>query len=260
MKGQIKRILPKPLLEALRNIKGTYITQLQNSFNTYSVTERGKSVLPTKFNWSKPTPLCYIMKEKGTDKALYQGESKHNYTTFYHAAFKNLKDKPIRLFELGLGTTNPNIAANMGSKGTPGASIRGWKEFFPFGEIFGADIDKSILFNEERIKTFFCDQTNSEAIKQMWQLPELKQEFDIILDDGLHQYEANLNFFENSYHKFKVGGIYIIEDVVNTELAIWEKTITNGRSKYLNYKFTLLKVPNEFNYIDNNLILIERIN
>ena len=42
--------------------------------------------------------------------------------------------------------------------------------------------------------------------------------FDIIIEDGLHTFEANKCFFENSIHKVKRGGIYIIEDITNIDL------------------------------------------
>lgn len=47
----------------------------------------------------------------------------------------------------------------MGNNCRPCASIYGWKEFFQNSLIFGADIDKDILINEDRIKTYYCDQT-----------------------------------------------------------------------------------------------------
>ena len=46
--------------------------------------------------------------------------------------------------------------------------------------IYGADIDKKILKNEDRIKTFFVDQTNPETIKTMFKNIGV-DEFDIIL-------------------------------------------------------------------------------
>ena len=37
--------------------------------------------------------------------------------------------------------------------GSPGASLRVWKDFFSNAKIYGSDIDKDILFNEDRIFT-----------------------------------------------------------------------------------------------------------
>ena len=56
----------------------------------------------------------------------------------------------------------------MGSTGQPGASLKMWRDYFPNAMIFGADIDKDILFNDQRITTFYVDQLNSDSIKEMW--------------------------------------------------------------------------------------------
>ena len=120
------------------------------------------------FDEKIPTPLCEIMGRNKSDKgSLNIHESWHNYTTFYYSIFNELSLKPLRLFELGIGTNNPNLKSNMGINGRPGASLYGFSEFFPNSEIFGADIDKNILFNTDKIKTFYCDQTNNEIIKNM---------------------------------------------------------------------------------------------
>ena len=43
-------------------------------------------------------------------------DSWDNYTTFYYSIFKELRDKKLRIFELGLGTNNINIPSNFLSK------------------------------------------------------------------------------------------------------------------------------------------------
>jgi hypothetical protein len=154
--------------------------------------------------------LCDIMNKHGSDKA-----SQHTYTPFYEKLFSELKNKKINLFELGIGTNNPNIKSTMGIDGIPGASLRGWSEYFQFGNIYGADIDRNILFSEDRIKTFYVDQTNAKDIEALWSNDELSNiEFDIIIDDGLHEPTAAITFFQNSFNKLKKDGIYIIEDVI----------------------------------------------
>ena len=171
------------------------------------------------FDETAPTPLCEIMGRNNSDKgSLNITTSWHNYTTLYYSLFKSISDKPLRIFELGIGTINPNIESNMGINGRPGASLHGWSEFFPNSKIFGADIDRDILFNTDRIKTFYCDQTNPEVIKNMWAEPELHDNFDIIIDDGLHLCNANFTFFENSIHKLNSKGYYIIEDILRNDL------------------------------------------
>ena len=54
----------------------------------------------------------------------------------------------------------------------------------------------------------------------MWNHPDLYGQFDIILEDGLHEFAANVTFFENSIHKLSKYGYFIIEDIANKELHL----------------------------------------
>ena len=209
------------------------------------------------FDESKSTALCEIMGRHNSDKGnINIKNSWHNYTTFYYSIFKDLCNKKLRIFELGLGTNNINLPSNMGKDGTPGASLYGWSEFFPNSDIFGADIDKEILFNAHKIKTFYCDQTKPEIIKKMWDEPSLNENFDIIIEDGLHTFSANVCFFENSIHKLKENGYFIIEDIVNHEMALFISKIKDWEVQYKDCSFTLLKIPSTRNSVDNNLLVI----
>jgi hypothetical protein len=211
-----------------------------------------------QFDEKQPTVLCEIMGRNRSDKGHENITSSwHNYTTFYYSIFKDICNKELRIFELGLGTNNINLPSNMGRHGRPGASLYGWQEFFPNSEIFGADIDKDILFNTNKIKTFYCDQTNPDAIKKMWEDPNLQDNFDIIIEDGLHTFEANVCFFENSLHKIKPGGYYIIEDIAHFEERLFIDKIKEWETQYDSCVFTLLKIPGINNH-DNTLLVITR--
>jgi hypothetical protein len=208
------------------------------------------------FDPTQSTPLCEIMGKNLSDKGhININISHHNYTTFYYSIFKDLCDKELRIFELGLGTNNVNIKSNMGKDGRPGASLYGWSEFFPNSKIFGADIDSEILFNTNTIKTFYCDQTNPNIIKYMWNEPCLQDGFDIIIEDGLHTFLANVCFFENSIHKLKPNGYFIIEDIIIHEEQLFIRKIKEWESKYTDCLFNLLKIPSHNRY-DNTLLVV----
>jgi len=206
-------------------------------------------------NVNVPTKLCRIMTRYGSDK----GAGWHNYTTVYHHLFTNLRRKQVNLFELGIGTNNPNLASSMGVDGKPGASLRGWADYFRSGQIFGADIDQNILFNEGRIKTFHCDQLRKSAIEEMWASSPLRDEFEIVIEDGLHTFEANVSFFENSLHKIRKGGYYIIEDVKQNDLPRWRERLRSHYSvRYSEFSFCLVNLPWKFNDSDNILLVARR--
>lgn len=216
------------------------------------------------FNENENTDLCDIMNKNKSDKASRIGNLLgHNYTKFYSEIFEKIRFNEINIFELGLGTNNINIESNMGENGLPGASIFGWSEYFNHGHIFGADVDTNCLFNIEKyiskknsIKIFYCDQTNPWIINQMWDNKYLDCKFDIIIEDGLHTFNANVTFFENSYHKLKYNGIYIIEDINNDEIINWLNKIEEYETKFPQFNFEIIQLSCKYNTIDNNLIKI----
>jgi len=211
------------------------------------------------FDETTATPLCEIMGRNNSDKGhLNITKSWHNYTTFYYSIFKDLRDKPLRIFELGLGTNNVNIPSNMTAKGRPGSSLYGWSEFFYNSHIFGADIDRNILCTTDKIKTYYCDQTNPQIIQKMWQQPDLQENFDIIIEDGLHTFAANVCFFENSIHKLKENGYFIIEDIQMRNCNVFKIKMKEWERKYNDCIFTLLIVPSYANNFDNILLVVHK--
>jgi len=201
-----------------------------------------------------PTKMCRVMTRHGSDKGHH---GKHNYTTIYSALFDKLRDQPLRIFELGLGTNNTNLASNMGAAGKPGASLRGWRELFPRAHVYGADIDRGVLFEEDRIKTFYCDQLDSPAIRNLWSQPDLQGGMDVIIDDGLHTFDANMSFLEGSLEHLRPGGVYIVEDVYLDTLERWRNQLETIYSKrFPNHDFALLELPDTSNQPDNNLLII----
>ncbi|MDB9746670.1 hypothetical protein OAB07_01195 [Candidatus Pelagibacter sp.] len=201
---------------------------------------------------NKDNVLTQIMSNYGSDK----GSTHHNYTDFYHFLFENFRSEKLNIFEVGLGSVNPNFSYNMTllQKYSPLCSLRGWKEYFPNSLIFGADIDTSILANEERIKTFYVDMFSKDIIFLMWK--KINQKMNIIIDDGFHSFEANTIFFENSFDYLKDDGIYIIEDVHRNPNII-KRYVDYFNKKKIWWQFVDIKNSN--NVRDNCLILIKKL-
>jgi hypothetical protein len=194
------------------------------------------------------TDMCRVFAEAGSDKSTL-----HNYTTLYSYIFKNLKNDHINLFELGIGSTNINIKSNMGSSGVPGASLRSFATYFPNANIYGADIDSETLFQTSQIKTYYCDQTNPRITKTMWD--NIGVDFDIIIDDGLHEPMANIKFFTNSFHKLKINGIYIIEDIRPEARPLIYSFLKTVKCQF----YTVLSIPTKeigANRVDNTIAII----
>lgn len=201
---------------------------------------------------NKKSSLGDIMKKNGSDKS-----TKHNYTELYSLLFEKFKNQQFNLFELGIGTNCESIPWNMSSKGMPGASLKSWTEYFPFCNVFAADIDENILFNTKRIKTFYCDQLNESSIKDLWQNPKLKDlEFEIMVLDGVHTFDANMYFFNRSIHKLKIGGICIIEDIHKNHFELYRKELSKLQYWFPTFEISLIELSKHSNQIDDNSIMI----
>ncbi len=143
--------------------------------------------------------------------------SSHNYSDFYSRLFWHCRDSIRNVFECGIGRKVLRPERLTGISATPGASLRVWRDFFPTAMIYGADIDTSVLFEEDRIKTFFVDQLNPTAINACYKAIGIDC-FDLIIDDGLHTFEAGSTLFLHSIDRLGENGIYIIEDVSRADL------------------------------------------
>jgi hypothetical protein len=192
-------------------------TYLKKIFNQY---DYSFSVYYQKNYNSLYSGLC---DKYGSDKGEVDNTSNpypwksHTYSDYYSRIFDHCRGGVYKVFECGIGTNNTSIDSNMSSSGQPGASLRVWRDYFPNAEIFGADIDKDILFREDKIQTFYVDQTQSSSVVNMWN--EINHDsFDLIIDDGLHTFDAGICFFENSIDQLSSDGIYIIEDVSKKDL------------------------------------------
>jgi hypothetical protein len=199
--------------------------------------------------------MCRVMTWYGSDKGCFS----HNYTVVYQLLFKNLTEEPLRIFELGVGTNNESIKSTMGPLGMPGASLRGWRYLFPNARVYGADIDRNILFEEERIKTFYCDQLDPLAIEELWTHPELRDGVDILIEDGLHTFEANVSFLQGSLDHVRPNGYYIVEDIKGRCTEEWLGLLEMTYAKrYPVCEFVFASLPNSYNKHDNNLLIVHK--
>ena len=201
--------------------------------------------------FARSTVLCDLMSAHGSDK----GKDFHNYTIVYDWLFSRFRKEALHVFELGLGTNKPDAPSSMGPNGRPGASLRGWREYFTAAEIYGADIDSDILFEEDRIRTFWTDQRDPNAIRDLWRrIPAIS--FDIMVDDGLHEAPANICFFLESVGKLRPGGIYIVEDITPDDVEMMSGFVRAVSCDARSVVFELLDHP--VNKIDNRLMIYQK--
>lgn len=202
------------------------------------------------------TPLCEIMNRHGSDK----GNGHHNYTKLYHHMFQHRRNEPLNILEIGIGSVNRSIPSNMagGRPYEPGASIRGWREYFPNAHIYCCDIDNSILNifdGDEKITAFHFNQYDHDKIHELFQAGKLLHgiKFDLIVDDGLHFFPVNCNVMKNFVPFMNSNGTYIIEDIIHTEYNY--RYIDFNILNQMNYQY--VRLPNPQNPCDNNLFILK---
>lgn len=161
------------------------------------------------------TELCELAYKYGTDKCP---QIKHSYTPFYYEYLKDYRNTFKKVLEVGIGHTrknwhNPQEISK--EKFVPrlqnGASLRMWRDFFPNAEIFGADISPLALFEDERIKTYLCNEIEQKDVEKL--INTIGSDIDLVIDDGSHHVDDQIALAKNLLPLLKKDVIYIIEDV-----------------------------------------------
>jgi hypothetical protein len=158
--------------------------------------------------------LKRLFDKYGSDKAAVHG---------YHRVYGTVLNKipsVSKLLEIGLGSSNQDVVSNMGTEGRPGASLRAFRDFLPGAQVYGADVDARILFEDDRIKTFYVDQTDLGSFDALGR--SVGDKLDVIIDDGLHSPNANIAVLLFALKRLTRHGWLIVEDIPQPALPIWK--------------------------------------
>jgi hypothetical protein len=168
-----------------------------------------KVVDMSDMNTAESDTLKDLFDKYGSDKHF------HKYNILYSQVMDPSKEMSI--MEIGLGSRDPSMPSSMyyyqqdkNFINTTGGCLRSFRDFCPLAKLYGADIDKKILFNEERIETFHVDQLDTSSLKNLFE----GRMFDIIIDDGLHHISSNMNTLIESLDHVNIGGYILIEDII----------------------------------------------
>ena len=122
-----------------------------------------------------------------------------SYLYFYDKLFKELRDKPINLLEIGVQN---------------GGSLEIWaKYFYKALHILGCEINREaerLAFTDSRISLIIGD-INELNIRR--EITQKNSSLDIIIDDGSHSSQDIVRSFYNYFPLLKNDGIYIVEDL-----------------------------------------------
>ncbi|MDR3290015.1 MAG: class I SAM-dependent methyltransferase [Rickettsiales bacterium] len=205
-------------------------------------------VLKLLLNNKSTSDLTCIAEKYLSDKGRVRNiQHYHTYTQIYEVLFMEYKFTAKNVFECGIGYLNSEQCK-------AGGSLRLWREYFPNAQIYGADINKEVLFQEERIYTDWIDQTSPEAIKKYFD--KIDKKFDVMVEDGWHVFKAQNCMFENGINYLSKDGIYVIEDVMPEDLLKHQKYFSTKSDEF---DVRYMQMNSLFRYYkDNNLIVIKR--
>ena len=168
----------------------------------------------------------------GTDKV-----SDHSYDNAYARYLEPLRHKAIKFFEIGLGCD---------MQYGPGRSVHLWQKFFthPRTEIWEAEVDSACAGRWNHAlkgRVITGDQANYTDLASWVQISA--GDFDIIIDDGGHNFTQQLNSLMYLFkYALKPGGMYFMEDLLTSinvnyadapespvdKIAIWTKQLMLG--------------------------------
>jgi hypothetical protein len=138
--------------------------------------------------------LVDIGKRHGTDKADPQRLMLPAYD--HHLA--EAREREITLVEIGV---------------LDGSSLRMWRDYFPRGNINGIDISPAAAQHEDkrnRIRVFIGSQEDTAFLTKV--IDETGRP-DVVIDDGSHLAQHQINSLLALWPLVKPGGWYIVEDI-----------------------------------------------
>lgn len=124
----------------------------------------------------------------------------HKYTDLYSMLLDPLRDSTTNITEVGIAS---------------GQSLWMWHEYFSLATVWGLDLRVSARLREvfgsmNRVHLLTCDATSPEALAAVGFANE---SMDIIVDDGLHEADANQRVLLNMWPLLRPGGLYFMEDI-----------------------------------------------
>lgn len=133
-----------------------------------------------------------------TDKA----STGHNYTAVYEKYLEPIRNKPLLVFELGIG------GYQYEDRG--GQSLKMWYEYLPFARIIGIDCYKKNGLDNDRVTVIHGSQEDSDLMDR---LVAQYGPPDLIIDDASHVIKLTIASFKILFKHLKPGGLYFCEDV-----------------------------------------------
>jgi len=206
------------------------IINLDKKKNTSQYYNLSLSKLFQYFNCDKGSTL----KIDGQEKII----KTHNYTIFYEKYFKKIRNREIRILEIG---------------SHEGRGLASLYYYFPNSKLCGANINPfQMRYHSERMNEIYIDVSSKKILKNFNKY--FDKEFDIIIDDASHNLKDILQTLPMLFKNLKAGGFYVIEDINQFEVF---KNLNPTNEKLTPIK--ILKLMKENKKVNSKFISEENI-
>lgn len=224
----VKKLLYYPykfFLDKLREIFLVKKSNLDKNPELKNLKDLSLDKLFIKFNTDKGSKFTMNKKEFGG----------HNYSPFYEkflSRFRNKKE--LKILEIG---------------SLRGSATASFYYYFDSPQIFCADINPfQIQVFSKNIRKFFLDTQSKDSLINL--ANHIKEEFDIIIDDGSHNIKDQIISISVLFENLKNNGLYIIEDASQ---YLSSQNLNNDKLTYGAKEILLSVVSKDFtkqNYLD----------
>lgn len=166
----------------------------------------------------------------------------HSYVDyFYEEEFSKYQDKPISLLEIGINN---------------GSSFELWTNYFTKAKQFvGVDVREDFVFPIFKflkgVTYHFCSAYDKEFANT---LPQ----FDIIIDDGSHTMEHQIQFIELYLSHLNSGGVMVIEDINVGEYPTIKDTLISMIKDNTEISYEWLDLRHVKNRDDDVMLIIRK--
>lgn len=161
--------------------------------------------------------LTRLANRHGSDKGDAH-LSRHAYTRVYGPLFAPLRDRPVRVLEIGLlhlrasgGWADPARRNAGGQRAGDAPSLRMWADYFPRAEIFGFDLNDFSGIEVPRTSIVQGDMGDPDDLARL--VRETGGRFDVVIEDASHASHHQQIALAHLFPHVAPGGLYAIEDL-----------------------------------------------
>lgn len=162
-----------------------------------------------------------------------------HYFEIYDRHFSRFRNTDVTVVEFGV---------------SHGGSLQMWKEYFgPKARIYGIDINPHCKnLEEERVTIFIGDQSDRNFLKS---IPQFIPKIDILIDDGGHTMQQQINTYEELFSHIDENGVYLCEDL---HTSYWPKWGGGYKKKgtFIEYSKQFIDLINAWHSIQPNRLAV----